>query len=632
MPGISLFMSHFGSELSAKKVEANILEQNFLDAIESVKHDKTYTHEIILRKNSLLVACTGYSGYPITIFEDDEFWVCVEGKIYGKDDSQVKKEINKIVATTFTDKNDELIENWLLTTDGEFIIYAFNKRSKDFIVLNDALGRLPLYYYHDSEDTRIVISREIHLIATLIWDNQGDNNKKHDRFDRMAIADCLLLGLFLEGRTLLTNVYRLRPASLIRLYNNNTKIEVQNIYTFNFEQKKYVNRTVSNNTDKLVSLFSDACKNRADPNGNNVISTSGGFDSRAVVACFYNNNIPFSVATYVHPGWKASVGTLSDVEIAKQVANEFRSGYEDFGLVEPSAEDFLMLLKIKCGLNYLGYGYMIPILERLKRKYDSAITFFTGDGGDKILRPLVFPKIFPRTLRSMDELINCIRDFAASRLFSVRDVAAITHVSEDQIIDRLRRILGSYPEKRLDQKLVHFILYDFTFSDLIESEDRNRAYVWSVSPYYSIPFFNYAMNCSDDNKAHMRLQREFLLTLSPTAAAIRNSDLDCSITSKKYKILQFVISLRRRYSFLKKMMDRIRWQKDYEDNSKEIHCLRDQISKSELIRNYFNEDKLKDILDKPNKYSPTGITALFTITSLMESLSCPQSTLTKYYT
>jgi asparagine synthase (glutamine-hydrolysing) len=632
MPGISIFTSNSRSELSEKKVEDNILEQNFLEAIEYVKHDKRYAHKIILRQNSFLVAYTGYPEYPLTTFEDDEFWVCVEGKIYGKNDSQVKKEINillnKIVAERFIDKSDKFMDNWLLTTDGEFIIYAFDKRHEDFIVLNDALGRLPLYYYNDPDDTKIIISREIHLIAALIWDNQHDGNKKHDRFDRTAIVDYLLLGLMLESHTLLTNVYRLRPATVIRLYNN-TKIDIQNIYTFNFEQKKYVDKSIKENSNKLISLFSDACLNRADPNGNNVISLSGGFDSRAVAACFYKNNIPFSTATYVPPGWKPSVDTLSEVEIAKQVANEFQSKCENFGLVEPRAEDLLMLLKIKCGLNYLGFGYMIPILDKLIRKYDTAITFFTGDGGDRSLHELRFGKI----PRSIDELIKYIvRDlYGASYLFSIRDVAAVTDMSEKQIIDRLRRVLTSYPEKRLDQKLVHFIFYESAFSDDIESEDRNRTYVWSVTPFYSIPFFHYAMNCSDSNKANIELQREFLLTLSPAAAAIKNSAFGCSLTSKKYKIIQRLITLRRRYPTLKRVMDRIRCHKNYEYISREIKCLRDQIYKSESIRNYFNQDKLNDILNNPKKYNATGISALFTIVSLMESLSSTQSTLAKYY-
>jgi asparagine synthase (glutamine-hydrolysing) len=633
MPGISLYVSQFRVEHSKKKSKDNIFEQNFLEAIESVKYDKTYTHRILLNQDSLVVVWTGYPTYPIMTFEDDEFWVCVEGKIYGKNDSQLKKEISTILkrisTTKSIEKGDELISNWLLTTDGEFIIYTFDKKNKLFIVVNDALGRLPLYYYHDIKDTKVIISREMHLIAKLIWNNQYDNNKGDDKFDRKAIADCLLMGLFLEGRTLLANVNRLAPASILKLHNDSMKIDIQKVYTFNFEQKEYGNRTVKENSSKLVSLFSDACKNRADPNGNNVISISGGFDSRAVAACLYKNKIPFSTVTYVQPGWKPSVGKLTEVEIAQQVAKEFQSDCQVFGLAQPRAEDFLTLLKLKCGLNYLGYSYMIPILERLKQKNDSSITFFTGYGGDRLLRKLRFK----RKLSSMDELINyMIRDiYGASVLFSIQDVAALTNMKEDDIIGRLRRNLASYPERSLDQKLVHFIFYEGVFSDEVESEDRNRAYMWSVSPYYSIPFFKYAMNCSDSIKIHMRLQSDFLLTLSPAAAAIKNAVLDCSITSKKYKLIQFLITLRRHYPYLKRVIDRIRQHKDYEHNSKELECLKDEVSKSELIRNYFGQEKLNDVMNNPEKYNATGIVVLFTIVSLMETLSDSQNTLTNHY-
>jgi asparagine synthase (glutamine-hydrolysing) len=272
---------------------------------------------------------------------------------------------------------------------------------------------------------------------------------------------------------------------------------------------------------------------------------------------------------------------------------------------------------------------MIPILERLKQKNDSSITFFTGYGGDRLLRKLRFK----RKLSSMDELINyMIRDiYGASVLFSIQDVAALTNMKEDDIIGRLRRNLASYPERSLDQKLVHFIFYEGVFSDEVESEDRNRAYMWSVSPYYSIPFFKYAMNCSDSIKIHMRLQSDFLLTLSPAAAAIKNAVLDCSITSKKYKLIQFLITLRRHYPYLKRVIDRIRQHKDYEHNSKELECLKDEVSKSELIRNYFGQEKLNDVMNNPEKYNATGIVVLFTIVSLMETLSDSQNTLTNHY-
>ena len=66
------------------------------------------------------------------------------------------------------------VDKWLARTDGEFIIYALNKKDKEFVVINDILGRLPLYYYYD--DAKVIISRELSLVTHLIWrDDDGDS-------------------------------------------------------------------------------------------------------------------------------------------------------------------------------------------------------------------------------------------------------------------------------------------------------------------------------------------------------------------------------------------------------------------------------------------------------------------------
>jgi hypothetical protein len=121
------------------------------------------------------------------------------------------------------------------------------------------------------------------------------------------------------------------------------------------------------------------------------------------------------------------------------------------------------------------------------------------------------------------------------------------------------------------------------------------------------------------------------MTLSLAAGAIKNAVLNSSITSNKYKIIQFLITLRRQYPGLKKFVDRIRHHTDYEYDPKELKCLKEEVSKSEFIRSYFVHQKLNHIMNNPEKYNATGITVLFTIVSLMEVLSSNENTITSHY-
>jgi asparagine synthase (glutamine-hydrolysing) len=631
MPGVSLLKGKFGETES----ENGIATKNYeiiLDALKSGIRYENYTQEILLKENSLLVAYTGYKGYPITIFEDDYFWICIEGKIYGKNSNVLREELgillNEILVNRelVAGKKDSVIDKWLVATDGEFIIYAVNKKNNDFIVLNDALGRLPLYYYHDPEESKIIISREMQIITSLIWEADDYNNKDDEKFDKVAIAEYLLFGFTLGNRTLVRSVYRLKPATLI--YSNNAKIRISNLYSFNFDNKRLANEDLESNVGRLVSLFSEACKNRADPNGNNIISLSGGFDSRCVAACLRENKVPFSAITYIQPGWTPTMGTSSEVEVAEHLANKFGCGIKNYGLVEPKARDLIMLIKMKFGANYLEFGYMMPILENLKNLFHgSGVVFFTGDGGDRLL-----PALKPyKNFENLSDLAESIMDRFGSIFFSKNEVAAMTQITERQIVEELKRILTSYPENSLDQKFVHFFLYEAIFNDLFESEDRNRAYFWSVSPYYSIPFFDCAMSCSDNSKSYARLQKRFILKISPLAAAIEKAEYDCSILSKRFKLIEFIISLEQRYPRLRYIIEKIRPNKGHRDNSRTIECLKDQILSCKSIGCYFVLDILDHILNNPEKYTPSGISVLFTITSLVETLFCSERSIRKNF-
>ena len=86
--------------------------------------------------------------------------------------------------------------------------------------MNDILGRLPLYY-HYSIKLGLIISRELQFISFLTGEANGG------KFDRMAIAQYLLFGYPLGERILQADIFRVKPASLIRIHNNNKSKEKQ---------------------------------------------------------------------------------------------------------------------------------------------------------------------------------------------------------------------------------------------------------------------------------------------------------------------------------------------------------------------------------------------------------------------
>jgi asparagine synthase (glutamine-hydrolysing) len=638
MPGISILNGDFSIGGDSETGNETILSA----ALNFVMHDDRYIQRILMKKDSFFVAYTKYPEYPIMVYEDDQFWVCVEGKIYGQDDIKIKREINELLfeiffSNNYRGKGESAVDKWLSTTDGEFIIYALNKRNNEFLLINDILGRLPIYYHRNNE--RLIISRELPFITYVLW-RIGDNSNTTDYqlLDKMAIAQYLLFGYTLDKRTLIKDINRVQPGSLARIsngkYSNSNDsinkgihLSIENLFSFNFEQKRYVNDSLKENIEKLSSLFSEACGNRADLNGNNIISLSGGFDSRIVAACFQKNKIPCRSVTYLEPGWKPLLGNKSESEIAKQVSDILGIDWKDYGPIRAGAKDYLTLLRIKMGSIHLGYSFMLPLLETLNRESTYNTTFFTGYGGDRVLVDL----LPPRENKDLDELVSYIMH--RESFLSLSEVSKLVQIDEDAIIDELKRVLLLYPEKGLGQKYVHFILYEGSFKAMFEVEDRDRLYFWSTSPFYSIPVFNYVMNCSDANKSSRALHKGFLWALSPSAAAVDNSDYGYSIISYRLKvIIPYLKTVIFRYSILKRIAARIVRNKNRDVlDSKMIMCLRDQMENCEQLSRYFSKAKLVDMANNPAKRGLYVVNHLFTIISFIEKIYSSDSTIDKYY-
>ncbi len=601
MPGLS-FIYDIDKDLREKEAE-------ILHSLNLLLHFDHYKANIILKDKSYFLCTTTYAEYPVSSFENDNYLIYLEGKIYNHHYS-VKKELNtlaELITENMTYKKEKIAE-WLLNNDGDFVIFVLHKRSNEITITNDALGRLPLYY--SVSDRNLLISREIRFITHLLSNTD---------FDRMAIAQYLLFGYPLGKRTLFKNIYRLEPSSLIKINLNNSEIVITNIHQFCFDEKSYSTRTLKENAHALVDLFSDACKNRANSFNDykHILSLSGGLDSRSVAAGLYRSNITFYGATYLDSNRNA----IRDAELAKQIANIFKIYWKLFELSPPKGKDILKLLRMKSGLNYLGMSFILPFLDSIKEAYGTQITYFTGDVGSVLrdLRP-------SRKIIDIDELLKYI--LLNNQIYSPDDVSAMTRISKKEIIDELKKNILTYPERNWDQKYVHFLIYEQCLKWCFEGEDRNRFYFWSVAPLLSISFFNFVMNCPDHLKSRHALYREFLLELYPQVCKINNADWNLPIISKRLPIklyLKSVFPLQYRkiikqYLFMNSY--------PYENRSNILNCIKEQLNNSQSISDYLSCAAVNNIMKRSNK---SQINNLFTITSIIEELQYNQSTIEKYF-
>src|SRR5208337_4624553 len=602
MPGLTLVCSTTNNLLS---------EQEKLNrSLDTLIHSSRYSKSIILNSRCFALACTRYHDYPFEVIDSLNYIIAIEGEFYGLTEKETRTELHRLARLIYeeNDVSRKSLIAWLLARDGDFVVAILRKATNEIAILNDALGRLPLYFSKDSN--YFIVSREVRFIVKYL---------EHAVYDNLAMAEFLLLGYPLGRRTLFENIARLQPGVLLR-FNASTGAEsAESLHVYNFDSKQNSNKTVDENATALAALFRVACRRQANRTGLNLVSLSGGLDSRAVAAGFHEEELPFICVSYIDNSEK----TVHDVACAESLASTYKWNRRTFKLKPPKGRDLLFLLRTKNALNSLSMGFIIPFFEMLGQGFGTAVTYLTGDGGDKVL-----PDLTPT------KHLHCVEDLAEFVLgvhqrSSLATVASLVHVEKSEILGELVSLMSNYPEHDLKQKYVHFLIYERAMKWLFEGEDRNRFYFWSATPFYSIPFFSYAMNCPDNQKARYRLYRRFIEALSVSASYIVDSGVGLPPCSPLYGLKR---ALRRRIieGLPSRMTLRLTRGRPYSINSVILDCLRRQLGNCPALSNYLSVTSVNDVITHSKRYSRHEVDHLFSISSIIEDFELKGSSLEQY--
>lgn len=601
MPGISLICD-FERDITDREAE-------IFRALDSMLHTSEYKREILLRNRQYLLGSTRYEDYPIQSFESDDSIILLEGELYGLSFDEVKLELCKLTNMIGQAKEDnyDRLRTWLLNTDGVFVITVVSKDGNSIAIINDALGLLPLYYWQDNKGLQV--SREIRFITSL---------RNEMTFDRLGMGQYMLFRYTLGERTLFQNIRRLRPAAMVRVDFLRQEVRLDEILRFNFDEKHYRDRTVEENAEELTKIFDHACMKRASirKDYKNILFLSGGLDSRAVGASLKKNGIPFYAVSHTD-----GRGIYErDVNTAKDIAQILGIDWRLIRLKPPKGKDHLSLMKMKSGQNYLGMSFILAFLQQIREIYSSKMVVFTGDVGSPLKHVSPMKK-----LNSLDEVISYV--LAENACFPLSEVARAVRIDENELRHEISATLNDYPETSLDQKYVHFIIYERGFNWNNEGIDRNRFYFWQATPMWSSQFLHYSMNCPDDQKSYFKLYRNFLFKLSPEVATINDSNYDLPLGSARLLLRLFILSMlpRKLKDVIKKYMG-----KNFDNNRRDstiYNCIEDQMRNCEAISNYLSSADLRDIMDHCSR---DRLDILLTITTAIEEFVCDGTSIKKY--
>lgn len=512
MPGLTVWAT-------SKPAESDAAAFNAAQAC--MLHAEDYAAAVSLSVPGLRVGHVGYPHYPIRSFAAGDNTVYFEGRVYATDRAPLDAELRSIAEQAFDDPvgMESRVREWIISAEGEYVVLIASPQRKELLLFTDPLGRLPLYYHAD--DSQLLLARECKFVQSL---------KPRPGYDPIGCAQAIWLGYPLGERTPFRDVIRAPGAMLLHVCFKSHPIRLKRsvLLTLNMDDKDTASRSGAQHASELVEIFESVCtKWGSQPDvTQNIVSLSGGHDSRAVAAGLAKAAAPCVATTYLDSGGRAR----RDAAIAERVAEAL--GF-DWNLLEtpaPTQDDAERLIRFKDGLNYIGMAYILSYLDQIVARWGRGALYITGDGGDKVL-----PDLRPRPgIRSMDTLVE-----ALARKHShcqAHQAEAVMKLPPGTLVSEMRDTLSQYPEDTLPQKAVHYVVYERGRKWLFEGEDRSRFFLWHTSPFYSFSFFRRCMRVPDRLKRYNSVYREFLMKLSPQCAAIPVAHVGVAPTHRTYRM------------------------------------------------------------------------------------------------
>lgn len=514
MPGFTLIYKQDGIDDALAKRAERLVNSNF-------------KVQYISKKKKLIILFKDGINYPYEVIEKRKYIVLIEGKMYGVKPSADKNFLEHIENLFFesinniSEKSPQSLD-FIQSIDGEFVVYVVDKKGEQVLVLNDCLGRLPLYLFNQK---RFVLSRDLALMDKLTTGLV---------FNEAAVYQYMRLGFPLGNRTLYYDTVRLAPSSLIHISNENIVIKNNKISLSELENSFPKNE---NSAESLYEEFRSSVNRRLDTNEKCVLSLSGGLDSRAILGITVKDKIHLDLASFEYD----NPIIQNDILAVKQFSKIYERTPDFLKVNEWSPEFFDELTLAKSGMNNLGMSFILHFLRKLSINYQLMIT---GDGGDKTL-PYLFPL---HSAKHFEKLLIRNNQFSKAKVNEAYFSFNIKTFEEE-----IMQYLHDIPEKRNELKYKHFLLFERGRNWLFEGEDRNRSYIWSTSPFYSPQFFKLAHSIPEKEKEKFKLFREFTRLIDPRLNDISNANWGFPLSDyKKVNSLVFRQKLKERLHYYKK--------------------------------------------------------------------------------
>lgn len=603
MPGLSLRVNY--------RKQLNLEHQKIEVIVDSLRVDSTTLKKELFKDENSVAFFTGYSEYPITQYNIGGIEIFLEGKIYNRSYIELKKDFEDLITVLKSKNINTLLKEWLLRFDGDFLILIYDPANMQYKIINDQLGRLPFYLFRDNE--KVVISREMKFVYKQI---------SKIEIERFGIAECLLFGYPMGDKTYIKDLIRVPPGSFIQINVPQKSFAISTILEFNFEKKEHEGKALNELTDELAHQFLISTKNRYSDISTNILSLSGGLDSRSVLGALRTLGKEFKATTFV--GYNKIAD--KDAYIAELLSKDLNFPWLKISLGFPNGADLRSLLYSKAGTNTLGQTFLTNYHKEIIKRFGRNITFFTGDGGDK-----VFPDL--RSTVPLSNINSLIKYTVSNKyFFNLKKISDLLSLKENELIDHLANHFSNYPESSPAYKFQRFMIMERGVKWLFETEDKNRCSFWTTAPMYAYKFFDYGMNIPDEYKRKHVLYFNFISKINPESLKYKNALWGVSINPNDPKYLFFLLAKDKIYprlpSFIKKKlrMNLIKFDEYKLNNFPKMQSILSELAGNPSVDQIFSKSSILEI----KNIGRAEFYILLTLLSAIEYYLEDASTLSNY--
>ncbi len=305
------------------------------------------------------------------IFNEDKSLVLVlNGEIYNYQElrSELEKKGHIFKSNTDTETVVHLYEEYqndcVRYLRGMFAFAVWDEKKQHLLLARDRLGKKPLLYAYKAG--RLIFASEFRSILA-----SGFLSKD---IQYQALHDYLSLGYIPAPMTVYKDVFKLLPAHILLLKDNN--VSITNYWQLDYSKK--IDISEDDAQKELLRLLEEAVKIRLYSDVPLGAFLSGGIDSSAIVAIMArlsSKRINTFAIGFDDPAY-------NELSYARKVARRYNTNHNEF-TVKPNVLELLPRLVEHYGEPYADSS-SIPTyyVSRMGRKYVTVA--LNGDGGDEI--------------------------------------------------------------------------------------------------------------------------------------------------------------------------------------------------------------------------------------------------------